>query len=75
MILFYIINMGTKYGRSQLQAHPKRKLIEIILKQQDTIVQLEYTILQLKNTITHLENTVLRLEDTSGNWNISLITG
>jgi transposase len=62
MVLFYIIYMTAKYTRSQLESFPKRKLIEIILKQQDTITQLENTITQLKNTMLRLEERVHQLE-------------
>ena len=54
--------MASKYTSSDLQALPKRKLIEIILKQQDTIIKLENTINRLKNTITFLENVLNRQE-------------
>ena len=41
MILFYILYMTTKYTRSELQTLPKRKLIDIILKLQDSFLQME----------------------------------
>jgi transposase len=63
MILFYIIRMITKYTRSQLEALPKRKLIDINLEQQEMIVHLENTVTQFKSTITRLENTIPRLEE------------
>ena len=58
MVLFYIIYMTAKYTRSQLESFPKRKLIEIILQQQDTITQLESTIAKLENIILRLEERV-----------------
>ena len=55
--------MTVKYTRSYLQTLPNKKLINIILEQQDTIVQLENTVSQLQSTITRLENTILRMEE------------
>ena len=66
MVLFYIIYMTAKYTRSQLESFPKRKLIEIILQQQDTITQLE-------STIAKLENTFFVWKSVSSNWKAKFI--
>jgi transposase len=51
MILFYIIIMITEYTRFQLEALPKRKLIDLFMQLQDTLLRLEERIRQLEGQL------------------------